>query len=46
VVCWLGIACPPGLLGVWFLPSPTKDKLVVQFSSCFTLKDVDPMKLT
>src|SRR6266568_1920278 len=42
VICWLGIACPPGLLGVLFLPNPTKDKLVVQFSSNFTLKDGEP----
>src|SRR6266568_9137038 len=42
VICWLGIACPPGLPGVLFLPNPTKDKLVVQFSSNFTLKDGEP----
>src|SRR5947209_15990676 len=45
VICWLGIACPPGLLGVLFLPNPTKDKLVVQFSSNFTLKDAEPFVL-
>src|SRR5947209_7041506 len=42
VVCWLDIACPPRWLGVLFLPSPTKDKPLVQFSSNFTLKDGDP----
>src|SRR6266699_1631976 len=42
VVCWPGIACPPRWLGVLFLPSPTKDKRLVQFSSNFTRKDGDP----
>jgi hypothetical protein len=41
VLCWLGIACPPDLV-VWFLPSPTKDKLFSQFSPTFTRKDGEP----
>ena len=42
MVCWLGIACPPADLVVWFLPSPTKDKLFSQFLPIFTLQDGEP----